>query len=102
MEPTAVPTFDHPILLLDQRSRAHEAHLALEHVQELRQLVERAAPQQPADVRDARIVGDLEQALSGLILLLKLIPVSLGADVHRAELEHLEQLAVTADARLPE
>ena len=37
------------------RPRADEAHLALQHVDELRQFIERGATQEPSDRRDARI-----------------------------------------------
>ena len=45
VQPAAVPALDLPVLVLDQRPRADEAHLAAQHVEELGQLVERAAPQ---------------------------------------------------------
>ena len=45
--------------------RADDRHGAAEHVEELRQLVERGAPQDPADAGHARIVlGRLDAAWS--------------------------------------
>ena len=38
------------------RARADEAHVAFQHVQELRQFVETGAAQEAADLCDARIV----------------------------------------------
>ena len=62
VQPAAVPALDLRVLLEDERPRADEAHLAAQDVEQLRQLVERGAAQEPADARDARVVGDLEQA----------------------------------------
>ena len=98
MQAAAVPAFDLPILVLDERARPDQAHLAPEDVEQLGELVERAAPQQLADARDPRIVSDLEQAVGGFVLPAQLVALRLRADVHRAELEHLEHLAVAADA----
>ncbi len=50
------------ILLEDQRPGTDEAHLPPENVQELRQLVERVSPQEPADPCHTRVVGNLEHA----------------------------------------
>src|SRR3989442_1573905 len=61
------------------RPRADDAHVAGEHVQELRQLVEAEAPEPPADPRDPRVAG----RAGGL-------GVAREVDVHRAELEHPE------------
>ena len=84
-----------------QRPRADEAHLAAPDVEELRELVERGAAQQPPDARDARVVGDLEQALG-------LVEVHAGrpcAPRRRATIERnlrIGSAAVAADARLAE
>src|SRR5207302_4243319 len=58
----AVASLDQLVLVGDQRARPDEAHLTLEHVDELRQLVQRASPQQLAYARDTRIVVELEQS----------------------------------------
>ena len=42
-------------LRLHGRARADQAHVAAQHVDQVRQLVQREAPQQRADARDARI-----------------------------------------------
>ena len=65
------------------RARADEAHLAAQDVPELGQLVDRRAPQERADARDARIAR-LDDAVAAQLL---------GVDGHRAQLEHLEALA---------
>ena len=73
-----------------RRARADDRHLAAEDVHEVRQLVERRAPQDLPDARDAGVAG---------------IDGHPGADVlgavdHRAELQDVELAAVEADAAL--
>ena len=41
----AVPVLEHVVVALGQRARPDERHLAAQHVDQLRQLVEREAPQ---------------------------------------------------------
>jgi hypothetical protein len=43
-----------------QRSRTHQAHFALKHIDELGQLIDAETPQKGADPRDSRIVFDFE------------------------------------------
>ena len=50
------------------RARTHQAHVAAQHVEQLRQLVEGVAPQEPADRRDAGVVLDLEEHAVGLVV----------------------------------
>ena len=73
------------------RPRTNYRHVTQENVDELRQLVQARAPQEPSKPRDARIVAP------GLIY----CGAVLG-DQHRAELEYLEDaivLAITALAK---
>jgi hypothetical protein len=71
------------------RPRAHERHLALEHVPELRQLVELRLRERPADPGEPGVVGKREShARRGV--------------VHLAELEHRELAAAKADTPAPE
>src|SRR5258707_4625370 len=50
-----------PLELVRKRgARSNEAHVALEHAPQLRQLVQAVLPEEPADARDARVVLDLE------------------------------------------
>ena len=61
------------------RPRADQAHLALDHVEQLRQLVELGPAQEAADARDPRIVaGGHRRALL------------VGARAHRAQLVDAE------------
>src|SRR3954447_1465962 len=59
VEPPLAPAVDLLLELRRHRPRAHQAHVALQDVPELRQLVDARAPEEAADARDARIV--LEQ-----------------------------------------
>jgi hypothetical protein len=43
------------------RSRTDQAHIAAEHVDELRQLVQARAFEDPSDLRAPRVLGQLEQ-----------------------------------------
>jgi hypothetical protein len=67
------------------RPRADEAHVAAQHVQELRQLVELRAREEGADAREAVVLVRGERDARGRV-------------VHLAELEHPQPPAVAADA----
>ncbi len=96
------PAGDLVRLVDDERARADEAHLALEHVPELRELVEARASQEAADARHARVdTLDLEQRAVDLVHVQDLAAPLLRADGHRPELDDLERRAETAAARLP-
>src|SRR5439155_2411303 len=80
-----------PLVALDLLAQVHEdrgllgpgaddVHLALQHVEQLGQLVEPELPQHAADRRDAHVVG----------LRPHLLPVAVGV-AHRAELVHRER-----------
>src|SRR5439155_17194983 len=71
------------------RPRTHQAHLAEEHVPELRQLVERERAQDRPRARAPRVPGPGPA-----------LPLGLGVRAHGAELEHPEAPAVEADALL--
>src|SRR5207302_11063490 len=68
------------------RTRSDQAHLAPENVEQLRQLVELGAPQEPSDSSDAPVVA----AGYG-----KAHPV--GADDHGPQLVHPERTPVAPD-----
>ena len=79
------------VVLVDTSGRGPTRLISpLQHVDQLRQLVERRAAQQPPDARDARVVGDLEQAV-GLVEVQQLGLAGLGVVDHRAELEDPER-----------
>src|SRR5206468_2480246 len=73
-------------LVGDRRARADEAHVALEDVPELRQLVEARLAEPRTDARHARIAGDLEDRADHLVEVLELGLLRLGILDHRAEL----------------
>jgi hypothetical protein len=74
----------------DRGPRADDRHLAAQHVDEVRQLVEARPAQQAPDTRDARVALRDRQAAADV----------LGAGDHRPQLEDVEGLAVAADAAL--
>ncbi|MNN13088.1 hypothetical protein D3C81_1261070 [compost metagenome] len=71
-------------------ARADQAHIARQHVPQLRQLVQPVLADHAAHACDAGILARRE-ARGGV-----------GLDAHAAKLEHREHLAEAADARLPE
>src|SRR5262249_34693271 len=72
------------------RARADEAHIAFQHIEELRDLVDPRAADEAADACDAAIValGPAGDA------------VFLGIRAHAAELQHHERVAAGTDALL--
>ena len=82
------------------RARADETHVAAEHVPQLGQLVQAAAPQERAAARHARVVGHLERPSADLVQTLHLLEELLSIRLHRAELQQLESSAVETGARL--
>src|SRR5437764_907771 len=68
-------------VLHQERARPDERHVAAEHVPELRQLVERAGPEERAEPGEPGVVG---------------LPADTGA--HRAELEQRERAPLVAGA----
>ncbi len=74
------------------RTRADQGHVALEHVYELRQLVEAGLAQEAADARHARVIASR----------LRHHRVVRRIGRHRAELEHGDRIVVEAEARLAE
>src|SRR6476660_1876609 len=86
---------DLPRQLVDElralRTWTDQAHVSLEHVPQLRQLVETAAPQEAADRRHADIA--LLRGPDGTRRLFRISP-------HRSELVEREDAAVLADASL--
>src|SRR5262249_7837997 len=84
-------------LAAEGRPRSHQAHVALEHAPQLRQLVEAVLAQDATERRDARIVSDLEYGALHLVLRLELHLPPLCVSDHRGELVAGERVAVQAD-----
>src|SRR5215211_1023295 len=82
-------------LLRGQRARPHEAHITLENVDELWELVDAEAAQERAEPRDPGVVLDLEERRRG---------VERGRPVgrHRPELVDREPTTAERDSFLPE
>ena len=95
----AVPVLEPLVVAQRQRPRADEAHLAAQHVPELRQLVER----EPAQDARRRVVTRgssriLNSGPSASFARLELgLPLGRARD-HRAELEHPELALAEPDA----
>jgi len=68
------------------RTRAHEGHVATQHVHELRQLVDLEPAQRAAEREDARVVLRGDDAAGAA-----------GVQVHGAQLVHRERVPVPAD-----
>src|SRR5829696_7219991 len=101
-EPASVRAPDLRVLLRDEGSGADEAHPTGDHIEKLRQLIERGSPQPPPGTREARITADLEQSLRCLVHLQEGGLASVSAIHHRAELEHSEWHPVLAYPPLTE
>ena len=72
------------------RARADDAHVAAQDVDELRQLVEAEAAQQPPDPGDPRIGAQLEHRLGQVLEHHDIGERPLGVGDHRAQLVHAE------------
>src|SRR4029079_2687763 len=73
------------------RTRSHQTHLAHQHIEELRQLIEAAQPQQAAERRDPLLVGNT------------LVPSRLpGRLRHGSELQNREGLSMQSRPQLAE
>jgi hypothetical protein len=91
----------------DQRTRANEAHFALEDIQQLRKFVQRSLAEASAEARHSRIVRNLEppRIAAGLGVLVEmgnftLVFVRIGG--HGAELVDAEPLPMRSDPNLTE
>src|SRR5512146_1716810 len=90
------PNFDR-----NRRAWSHERHLAGEHIEELRQLVEAESTKQPPDPRDSRIVSQLEQPAVGIrVEVSNRRALAFGLVRHAAKLPHHEVAAAKSDATL--
>lgn len=72
-------------LVGQRRARAHDGHLAQEHVDELRELVDGVLADELADLRYARVVPHLEHGAGDLVSPLELGEALVGVFVHAAE-----------------
>ena len=77
-------------LVRQRRARANDGHLAKEHVDELRELVDGVLADELADLRDAWVVLHLEHGAGDLVLPPELRQALVGVPVHAAELPHAE------------
>src|SRR5271156_3574130 len=81
----------------DRRPRPHNAHIPLQHIEQLRQLVEAVLAQEPADPGDPWVVLHLEENAGALVLGSEFSFGLLGIQHHGAELVAGEDRALLAD-----
>src|SRR5436190_9093152 len=93
-----VPALELLVVAQRQRSRPDEAHLAPEHVPDLRDLVQREAAENRPDRGHARVLADLEEGPVRLVRRFELGLAPSCAGVHRAELVHPELALAQPDA----
>ena len=77
-------------LVGQRRARAHDGHLAQEHVDELWELVDGVLADELADLRYAGVFPHLEHGAGDLVSPLELGEALVGVLVHGAELPHAE------------
>ena len=82
------------------RTWPDDAHIPSEHIDELREFVKAVLPQDAADAGHSRVVLELDRITrrGNEIEALQVGDQSIGTLDHRAELDHLERLAVEPDA----
>ena len=89
------------IVLLDfggeGRPGADQAHVAAQHIPELRHFVQRVFAEQAAHAGDARIVRHLEQDAVAFVQMVHGIAQRIGIGHHGAELEAVKLMAFAAD-----
>ena len=83
-------------------ARPHDAHIALQHVEQLWQLVQTGLAQKTSHPGNAGVALDLEHRAVHLVLAQQLIQLLLGVRAHGAKLIQPEQLAVPSYPPLPE
>lgn len=89
-------------IALGHRPGADQAHLAAEDVDQLRQLIDTGFTEESARSGDSRVVFDLEDRPFRLVEMFDFGKSGLGIDMHRAELEHREDVFAQADPLLDE
>ena len=87
-------------LIEREGTRAHQTHVAQQHIGQLRKLVDAGAAQPPAKRRDARIGIHFEDGAVHLVKGLQLGPAHLGIIRHRPEFVHDEWFPVLPGAAL--
>src|SRR5437773_2772579 len=71
-----------------QRARADDAHVAEQHVDELRQLIHAGLAQPTTDARDARIFANLENRAGLFVQVLEFFLACFSVAEHGAKLQH--------------
>ena len=84
------------------RARTHDAHIALQDVPQLRQLIDAGLADKLTHTSDPRVFLDLEHRAIHLILVQQIIQFRLRIRTHRTELVEFKGLAAAADTDLAE
>jgi len=90
-----------PLIARRQRARTNQAHLAARHIEQLRQFVQKRAPQKTAHSGHARIALQFEQLSLFPQFALQPRVQPFGLPYHRAELEERKQAPLTPVPFLP-
>src|SRR6266404_1773492 len=85
-----------------QRPWAHDAHVAQQHIDELRQLVHAGLPQPAPYAGDPRILAHLKNRPGLFVEVFELLHSAFGVRGHGAELNHAKTPLVQSDALLNE
>src|SRR3954451_23120842 len=96
-----------PVLFENERPGTYKAHLTTQHIDQLRQLVNRGSAQHAADSGGSRIVCDLENprvagVIEMLVQMCDLALSRLGVDDHRPELPDAKRVLGSTSTDLPE
>src|SRR3712207_4165724 len=86
----AVPVLEALVIAQGQRARPDQRHLSHQDVEQLWELVERIAPEQAPDRRQAGVTADLEQGAAGLVERFEVGLALIGVGIHGPELQACE------------
>src|SRR5206468_4581289 len=98
--PVQLPVFVERYLARRAWPWSDQAHLALDYIPQLRQLVDAPATDEHADVGAPRVIPHLEDRAFGLIVFEQLRQPLIGIGSHRPELPDDELAPATTDSRL--
>ena len=74
---TALPILVESLVVAHgKRARTDQAHVAFQHIEELRQLIDAHFPQELPDTSNARIILELEHRATGLVEVLNFVDLS--------------------------
>ena len=83
-----------------QRTRSHQAHVALQHINQLGQLIDARLPQELPYRSNARVIFDFEHGSTDLIELFETRHIVFGIHDHGSELVDGEPSLILTDSLL--